>query len=441
MSLPSRHYAILSEHVYRPAAAYGHDALRIDGVTYAVVQRVDRPSGYQGAIYRRADTGEYVVAHRGSEFLREPDKDGAGADLAMIGQRINPQSEDAIALTRQALMLARASEPPAPVSVAGHSLGGCLAQIAAHRFGLRGETFNAYGAASLAYGIAEGGNQVLNHVMAGDVVSAGGKHFGRVRMYAQAQEVWRLHEIGRYEDHGGALDLRYPLPAAAALLDSHRMHHFLDGGADGRSRSVLDDPQARYRAQAHQPMFERYRHDIWLLRESVSLTAAALRGAGGIAGELGRLAPAPPPRSPFADPAAHAAPARQTPAAEAPSHDPRRRSHPDHALYRSIRDGVSQLPAHSGAAGDEAVFERTAASLYALAKREGLQRIDRVLSARDGDALFLVEGDPRDPAHRRGQLSAAQAARTPLDESFAAAATAAQTALDRDSPRALGRTA
>ena len=278
MSLPSRHYAVLAEHAARPAPPYADDALRIDGASYAVVQRVDRACGYRGTIYRRADTGEYVVAHGGGDALRQADRDDAG--LATAGRRIAAHSDGALALTRQALMLARTLPPATPVSVTGHSLGGGLAQIAAHRFGLRGETFNAYGAADPAWGIPEGGRQMLNHVMAGDAVSAAGRHFGRVRVYALAQEVWRLHEIDRDAPCGASAGLRHPLPAAAALRDSHRLQHFLDGGGDGRSRAVLDDPLARYRAQAHQPMFERYRHGVFALCERLA-QAPARHGSGG----------------------------------------------------------------------------------------------------------------------------------------------------------------
>lgn len=285
MSLPSRHYAALAEHAAGPAPPYAHDALRIDAASYAVAQRVDRPSGYRGTIYRRADTGEYVIAHVGGEWLRQADRDDAG--LATVGRRIAAHSDDALALTRQALVLASAL-PATTVSVTGHSLGGGLAQIAAHRFGLRGETFNAYGAAGPAWGIPEGGRQMLNHVMAGDAVSAAGRHFGRVRAYALAQDVWRLHELDRHPPHGGIADQGHSLAAVAALRDSHRLQHFLDGGGDGRSRTVLDDPAARYRAQAHQPMFERYRRGVFALCASLAL-AVARRGADA------GLGPAPAP--------------------------------------------------------------------------------------------------------------------------------------------------
>src|SRR3546814_9639280 len=93
----------------------------------------------------------------------------------------------------QKFSIERCASPP-EVTVTGHSLGGTLAQITAHHFDLRGETFNAYGAASLGYRIPEGGDRVLNHVMAADVVSAASPHYGQVRVYAKPREIAQRSE-------------------------------------------------------------------------------------------------------------------------------------------------------------------------------------------------------------------------------------------------------
>src|SRR5690606_29187926 len=120
-------------------------------------------TGYQGTVYQQVDTGAIVVAHRGTEFDREALRDGL-ADAGMVVARHNVQIKDAVELTRWAIGHARSEEVSgdyshAPeVTVTGHSLGGTLAQATAHHFGLRGETFNAYGAASLDRRIPEGGH-------------------------------------------------------------------------------------------------------------------------------------------------------------------------------------------------------------------------------------------------------------------------------------------
>ena len=155
---------------------------------------------------------------------------------------------------------ARGMEPQ--VTVTGHSLGGCLAQITAAKLNLNGETFNPYGAVSLGMRIPEGGSNVVNHVMAGDVVSAASKHFGKVQMYAEPVELNVLKASG-YEDNGSQFDIRNPGKAAVTGGDSHRMHHFLDVDGNGQpDRSILSQPQARDLAEKHRPMIDKYRGDI-----------------------------------------------------------------------------------------------------------------------------------------------------------------------------------
>ncbi len=56
------------------------EKIDLEGVTYKVLEYMAKPSGYQGAIYQRVDTGEMVVVHRGTEFDREAIKDGAASD-------------------------------------------------------------------------------------------------------------------------------------------------------------------------------------------------------------------------------------------------------------------------------------------------------------------------------------------------------------------------
>lgn len=115
----------------------------IGGVPCRHLDYIDRPSGYQGVIYERADTGEMVVVHRGSEFDRQPLLDGVLADGGMVATRHNAQVADAITFTQRALKYAEQKHlstglPIPDVTVSGHSLGGNLAQVTAHHFGLKG---------------------------------------------------------------------------------------------------------------------------------------------------------------------------------------------------------------------------------------------------------------------------------------------------------------
>ena len=182
----SRAYAALANDAYTDRRVgqnlAGHEKpVVLAGVKYDILEHADNPrTGYQGTVYRSQQDGAIVVAHRGTEQIF---KDGVLADGGMVLTRNNLQVPDAIALTERAMGYARKigeEEGKAPqVSVTGHSLGGTLAQVSAHRFDLKGETFNAYGAVSLNQRIPEIDGKVTNHVMAADAVSAGSPHFGK----------------------------------------------------------------------------------------------------------------------------------------------------------------------------------------------------------------------------------------------------------------------
>ncbi|MGO1070846.1 XVIPCD domain-containing protein [Lysobacter sp. CA199] len=426
MSMTTQQYANLAQDAYRsPDLSVPEQRTAvIDGVRYAVLAHVDRASGYQGTIYQREDTKEIVVAHRGSEFKEQPVKDGVLADGGMVAKRVNAQADDALELTRLAMDMAlaqaeRTGKRP-EVTVTGHSLGGCLAQITAAKLGLSGEAFNPYGAASLNYRIAEGGDRVVNHVMAGDVVSAAGKHFGEVKLYAEPVEL-NVLKVAGYEDNGDRWDLRNPLKAAVTGGDSHRMHHFLDVDGKGRAdRSVLGDGRCRDLAEAHRPMLEKYRSDILAIREGVSIGAALAAGVQGVAGEIGRRLPDKARDSPEPSERPSPLPLPSSAPSSSPAYDPRHSTHPDHPMYLRIREGVDAMQQAHGAASGE-TGERTAASLLVASKERGLNRVDHVVAGAASapePMVFAVQGDLWDPSHKRAQVSAAVAAATPLVESF-----------------------
>jgi len=254
----------------------------INGVQFEVREHYDNPkTGYQGTIYQRVDTGAVVVAHRGTEFDREALKDGLVADGGMVLSRLSSQAPEAIALTRRALEYANRYSAEnrvliPEVTVTGHSLGGTLAQIAAHRLSLRGEAFNPYGAVSLKYGVPEGGDRFTNHVMAGDTVSAASPQYGQVRMYAKPGEVVALTAAGY-----GRFNALPDNPLAATTMTmlatgSHNMDNFLDIDSARRpDRSVLSDPASRQLAQDHAATFSAYRNDVRLMRGGMSMVGDA----------------------------------------------------------------------------------------------------------------------------------------------------------------------
>jgi hypothetical protein len=171
------------------------------------------------------------------------------------------------------------------VTVTGHSLGGTLAEITAYRFGLRGETFNAYGAAGLLHDIPEGGNQIIDHVRATDVVSAASTHFGEVHVYAAEQDVDRLIKAG-YHNDGSLLHLSNPLKASD--LDAHGIDNFIPQSKT-LGQSILS-PENEERYRAHQPMIDMYRNEVRLDRTLVSGQWAIAKEATDVAGTIGHEA-------------------------------------------------------------------------------------------------------------------------------------------------------
>lgn len=289
MSVPAHQYAGLANNCYedrevgvrRPPYT---EKETIEGVVYRIREHVDNPrTGYQGTVYQREGTGEIVVAHRGTEQIW---KDGVLTDGTMVTSRTNRQADEAVELTRRAQAYAehygRESGRAAPeVTVTGHSLGGTLAQVSAHHFDLRGETFNAYGAASLNRRIPEGGSSVVNHVMAADAVSSASPHYGQVRIYATEREINVLKQSGYQENR--ALDivtLDNPMLAAGRTLGSHSMHNFLPKDANGRTDvSILSDRAARDRATEHERSIDNYRGDMNSIRTGATVIS---RGPSGV---------------------------------------------------------------------------------------------------------------------------------------------------------------
>lgn len=126
------------------------------------------------------------------------------------------------------------------------------------------------------------------------------------------------------------------------------------------------------------------------------------------------IAPSPEPTAPAQDEAS--GPNRTL-------QDPTQPGHPDHALYQQIREGVEALDAKHGRSFDE-VSERMTASLLVLAKDNDLERVDHVLVSNAtsehpaGHTLFVVQGEPSNPAHQRAAMPTELAAQTSVEESL-----------------------
>lgn len=436
MTLSSQQYADLADFSYgRDQKGNEHIDLQSlvgkvvkmeDGTSYRILAHADKPSGYQGTIFQREDTGEIVVAHRGTEFTREPLRDGLLTDGGMVFGRVNQQAADAIALTREAQWRAekyahQKSVPAPEVTVTGHSLGGTLAQITAHHFDLRGEAFNPYGAASLGLRIPEEATpKFINHVMAADVVSSASPHYGQVRIYAKASEIAQLRVCG-YRDGAIADALTPDNPIAASVNTSHMMHNFLN--VDGNYKpdvSALSDPAARTRAREHEHMIESYRSDVRAIRRGASALGDAgemLRGPGPAVDRIRELIE---PSLPAGEPARREQ-HRQHGASLAPGAVPlpdmRDPGHPANGRYQQAYAGVARIDQGMGRAPDGS-SERLAAALTAASPH--LSSIDRVGLSPDGSRAFAVEASngPAE-ARQRAQVEVASAVQRPVEASTA----------------------
>lgn len=421
MTISSRDYAALSEHSYRHPQTPPRSEVEIEGVKYRILANSDQRNGYQGTIYQRLDTQEIIVAHRGTEPNRnavETFRDLVRTDGGMVTRSVNNQAPDAIALTQRALDIAReqgaqnGGHPP-PVTVTGHSLGGTLAQITAHRFNLHGETFNAYGAAALRHGVPAGPNDnVINHVRATDVVSAGAPHYGQVRVYATQEDVNALQGAGYRNDHS-RWDIRNPLEVAANRgLPAHELGPFIREGGGGPLMTL----ENTRRAEQFDPMIDKYRGDVGAIRNGITTGTQGLRdGIHIMRGRWDQI---------FED-------RRQVDLGAVPlMSDNPMVGQAQNALTRSNNSALLNAD------------PRTVAGIVASAQQNGLSEIN-FITERNGTAYAVQGRSPDDPAARVAPINLANAQSQPLAESSRLALDAQQNAeaLARNEPtreRAVG---
>lgn len=417
MSVSSSDLAHLSDNSYlnpeqRVTSPKDKDVTRVLGHEYRVVEHVDsKVTGYQGTVYQRLDTGQFIVAHRGTEGVVHD----ISTDLAMVAARVNTQAPEAIRLTARAMEVAKGDSilhgTPADVIVTGHSLGGALAQVTAHHFDLKGETFNAYGAASLSRRIPEGGGSVINHVMANDPVSAASPHYGEVRMYAKQNEIDTLKRHGYGE--GLTLGSVFVAPATRAIatagmsLESHKLGNFL--GPD----SVLEYARHRDLADSNRELIQDYRDDLKLGRQMAPL----VMGSGlGVAKHLIDEMRGPLPAG---EPARREEKERGQSAPPAPSGPLKPLNGPGHVgypLFMGALQGVHEQDQRAGRTPD-ACSERLAGALACRMHELGGKRIDHVVLSNDASTAFAIQGALSDPAHLRASVPTVAAMNTPLEQS------------------------
>lgn len=245
MALTTQEYANLADHAYenidRKKYIIDKEKLNIKGIEYKVLEQYsDKNTDYQGTIYQRVDTGEIVVAHRGTYSLED-----AIIDYGMVTREVNLQIPHALALTERALELAKIysekNNVPVPeVSITGHSLAGALSEIDGYEHGLKVVTFNGYGSVGLGYQGLDGEykkvpenykGDITNHMMAGDIVNIANPHIGREVLYSRQAEIDSMRFWG-YDKEGAPKDIVsnnmwYAIAAQTFKHDVHSMKNFV----------------------------------------------------------------------------------------------------------------------------------------------------------------------------------------------------------------------
>lgn len=218
MPLSPEQYAFLSSRIYDPIEANS----RIDSDTHKYwVHYVspDTGSGYRGAVVEDMATGQLIVTNRGTDVLDIRD---IQTDLGMGVMGGPAQWPEAAATLRWALNYAHDNgRPLSAISVTGHSLGGSLAQLQATAVDVHAETFNAYGAASMAKRLGldldAAHERVINHRMYHDPVSAIATPIGHTVEYM---------DYADYQRHQHRVPS--PLGELGALATAHGIANFWD---------------------------------------------------------------------------------------------------------------------------------------------------------------------------------------------------------------------
>lgn len=458
MSPRSTDYALLSQDVYHDTAI--NKTVELDGITYRVIDAADDPiTGFQAQAYVREDVQpqQVIVAFRGTEFDRQPVRDG-GVDAGMVLTGLNLQTPDALLFTQRVMdKVNKAAKDedrqPPDITVTGHSLGGTLAEISAAKFGLKGETFNAYGAAGLRQGIPEGGNQVIDHVRAGDLVSAASAHFGEVRVYAAQQDIDTLTKAG-YRDDSGLFSLRNPIKATD--FSAHAIDNFVPNSKLLGHSIISEENQARYRS--HEGMIDRYRDDVMDIRKGISAPWEIPKAISGLKDAIEHKAMETLAGGAMAiehgvenivheakqgfdhlkegvqhikeeiGQGIHAIEEKASSAWHTLTHPkdwfehdkPKvaldNEAHPDHAMFKQAQRAVHELDAMHQRKPDGS-SDNLAGVLTVAARREGLDRIDLAVMNADASRTYAVQGSVDSPLKRVAEVDTRQAVATPVSTS------------------------
>ncbi|WP_237650425.1 hypothetical protein [Xanthomonas translucens] len=264
---------------------FGYAGDLATGFHATAYQSIDKPHNIIIA-YRGTDPGLFAGATKAEKADHALTKlQDIAVDAKMVRDTVNTQTAAADAFTAQ--MIAKAARQGIPkdhVFAACHSLGGAVAEIEAAKYGLRGATFNGFGAADLIDGPPQPGFHLSNYRMAGDVVSAASPHLGEVVSLASQDDIQSLR-AGRYLD--APVGAPPPNALIAMRLDDHGgQQHFNSKSPDNILHPQRFQEAAQRYAQ-HQTAIDQFGSDVSRARAEL---AQSLRQMHGHTGQ-GQLSP------------------------------------------------------------------------------------------------------------------------------------------------------
>ncbi|WP_026144409.1 lipase family protein [Xanthomonas sp. SHU 199] len=272
----------------------------LDGQDYKIFGYASDPAtGFHATAYQSVGSPHNViVAYRGTDpglFSGKSVSEKAdhalttlqdiAVDAKMVRDTVNAQKSAADAFTAQMIAKAAAQGiPKTQIFAAGHSLGGALAELQAAKYGLRGATYNGFGAADMIDGPPQPGFQLTNYRMAGDVVSAASPHVGKVVSLASEEDIQSLR-AGRYLDAPPGSAPPNAL-IAMRLSDHGGQQHFSSDSPD----NILQPQrfqEATQRYAANKDAIDRFGSDVSFARAELSESLRQMRGNDG----QGQLSP------------------------------------------------------------------------------------------------------------------------------------------------------
>lgn len=270
--------AASDSYVNRSQSQVDNSTVYLDGQRYQVFGYKNDPlTGFHATAYQNLATGGIIIAYRGTDPGHPVTTvQDAIVDATMVRDQTNPQESIASAFTKE--MIDKAQEngiSKDQISVAGHSLGGTLAEIEASKYGLGGATFNAYGAASLGYGVPEGRSKVTDYMMAGDVVSAASHHYGQVVTLASPDDLEGMR-AGRYLD--APANAQPPNPFLAMSLGDHSITDHFTGPNSVLKPEKLAQYEKNY--TDNKAAIDAYRNDVYRERGELSEALRQAQGQG-----------------------------------------------------------------------------------------------------------------------------------------------------------------